>query len=508
MSPMKTSVDSGADRSFKGELTVHAGRPGATIHRNIYGQFAEHLGRCVYEGIWIGEDSPIPNVRGIRKDVVAALKRLNVPVLRWPGGCFADEYHWREGIGPRDRRPRRINTHWGGVIETNHFGTHEFFDLCEQIGAEAYICGNIGSGTPREMMEWVEYITSDSDSTLADLRRENGREKPWKLAYFGVGNESWGCGGNMRPEYYADNFRRYRTFVKNYSGNDVYAIACGSNGEDFNWTEALMSVAGAKMNGLSLHWYTLPTGVWAAKGSATDFREEQWHSTLRQTSRMEELIAGHSRIMDKHDPQKLVGMIVDEWGTWYDAEAEENPGFLYQQNTLRDAIVAGINLNIFHQHCDRVAMTNIAQMVNVLQAMILTDKERMIVTPTFEVFEMYKVHQGARLIPLDVSAPEYKLGDQAIASLSASASLDAAGKIHISIVNLDPNRRAEVSMQIDGFEGKGVVGRVLTADTMDARNTFEQPSAVKAAKFLGFEMTDAGMSLHLPGKSVVVLEIQ
>ncbi|HEY1922026.1 MAG TPA: alpha-N-arabinofuranosidase [Tepidisphaeraceae bacterium] len=508
MSPMKTSALKGTDQSGRGELTIHADRPAGIIHRNIYGQFAEHLGRCVYEGIWVGEDSAIANVRGIRKDVVAALRRLNIPVLRWPGGCFADEYHWREGIGTRDGRPRRINTHWGGVIETNHFGTHEFFDLCEQIGAEAYICGNVGSGTPREMMEWVEYITSDSDSTLANLRRANGREKPWKLAYFGVGNESWGCGGNMRPEYYADNFRRYRTFVKNYSGNEIYSIACGSNGEDYNWTEVLMNIAGAKMNGLSLHWYTLPTGVWAAKGSATDFSEEQWHSTLRQTLRMEELIAGHSRIMDKYDPKKLVGMIVDEWGTWYDAEKGENPGFLYQQNTLRDAIVAGVNLNIFHQHCDRVAMTNIAQMMNVLQAMILTDKEKMIVTPTFEVFEMFKVHQGARLIPVDVSAAPYKFGDQAIPSLSASASIDVSGKIHVSIVNLDVNRAAEVSARINGFRGRTVAGRVLTAEAMNARNTFEQPNAVTATKFSGFETTDDGMLLRLPAKSVVVLEIQ
>jgi alpha-N-arabinofuranosidase len=492
----------------KAELAIHADRPGGVIHRNIYGQFAEHLGRCVYEGIWVGEDSPIANLRGIRRDVVAALKRLNVPVLRWPGGCFADEYHWREGIGPRDQRVRRINTHWGGVIESNQFGTHEFFDLCEQIGAEAYLCGNVGSGTPREMMEWVEYITSDSDSALANLRRRNGREKPWKLAYFGVGNESWGCGGNMRPEYYADNFRRYRTFVKNYSGNTIYAIACGSNGEDFKWTDVLMNVARQQMNGLSLHWYSLPTGNWTAKGSSTNFGEEEWHSTLRQTLRMEELIAEHSRIMDKHDPKKGIGMIVDEWGTWYDAEPGSEPGFLYQQNTLRDAIAAAVNLNIFHRHCDRVAMTNIAQMVNVLQAMILTDKEKMIVTPTFEVFEMYKVHQGATLIPTEISASDYQLAGQSIPSIHASASRDVSGRIHLSIVNLDPNHPADVSAKLNGIRAGNVMGRVLTAEAMNARNTFERPDAVKAANFSGFEKKDDRISLHLPAKSVVVLEIQ
>jgi len=365
------------------ELTIRADEPRGTINRNVYGQFAEHLGRCVYEGIWVGENSPIPNTRGIRNDVVAALKNLDVPVVRWPGGCFADEYHWQDGIGPRDQRPRRINTHWGGVIETNQFGTHEFLDFCEQIGAEAYLCGNVGSGTPREMMDWVEYVTSDSPSTLASLRRRNGRQSPWKLPYFGVGNESWGCGGDMRPEFYADEFRRYRTFVKNYSGNHVQAIACGANGPDYNWTEILMDKAARRMNGLSMHWYSLATGDWVHKGSALNFAEDQWHSILRQTLRMDELIIQHARIMDKYDPDKRVGLVVDEWGTWYDVEPGTEPGFLYQQITLRDAIAAGINLNVFNRRCDRVVMANVAQMINVLQAMILTDKEKMVVTPTY-----------------------------------------------------------------------------------------------------------------------------
>jgi alpha-N-arabinofuranosidase len=490
------------------ELTVRAHEPRGTINRNVYGQFAEHLGRCVYEGIWVGEDSPIPNTRGIRNDVVAALKNLGVPVVRWPGGCFADEYHWQDGIGPRDQRPRRINTHWGGVIESNQFGTHEFLDFCEQIGAEPYICGNVGSGSPREMMDWVEYVTSDSDSALANLRRRNGREKPWKLPYFGVGNESWGCGGEMRPEFYADNFRRYRTFVKNYSGNHVQAIACGSNGTDYNWTEILMDRAARRMDGLSMHWYSLATGNWAHKGSALNFGEDEWHSLLRQTLRMDELIARHGRIMDKYDPDKRVGLVVDEWGTWYDVEPGTEPGFLYQQNTLRDAIAAGINLNVFNRHCDRVVMANIAQMINVLQAVILTDKEKMILTPTYEVFRMYKVHQGATLIPVDVSAPDYKLGDESIPSLSVSASRDSARRLHVSAVNLDPNRPAEASVKCVGVKVKTVTGRVLTADAMNAHNTFERPETVKATDFSEFKIGDETLTLHLPSKSVVVLEIQ
>src|SRR5205823_2614371 len=309
------------------QLTIRTDQPKGTINRNIYAQFAEQLGRCVYEGIWVGEDSPIPNTRGIRNDVVAALKKLNIPVLRWPGGCFADEYHWKDGIGPKEKRPRMVNTNWGYVTENNHFGTHEFFDLCEQLGCEAYVCGNVGSGTVQEMMEWVEYMTSDSDSTMANLRRQNGRDKPWKLAYFGVGNESWGCGGNMRPEFYADNYWRYNTFVKNYSKDyKVYRIASGSNGGDTNWTDVLVKLAGKFMNGISVHYYTLPTGKWDKKGAATGFTEEEWHVVLERTLHMDEVIKNHSEIMDKYDPQKKIGLIVDEWGTWYDVEPGTNPG--------------------------------------------------------------------------------------------------------------------------------------------------------------------------------------
>jgi alpha-N-arabinofuranosidase len=497
-----------ASQPLTAELTIRADQPKGTINRNIYGHFAEHLGRCIYEGIWVGENSPIPNTRGIRNDVVAALRNLNLPVLRWPGGCFADEYHWRDGIGPREKRPKRINTHWGGVIETNHFGTHEFMDLCEMIGAEAYICGNVGSGTPQEMMDWVEYLTSDSDSTLANLRRQNGREKPWKVAYFGVGNESWGCGGNMRPEYYANEYRRYATFIKNYSGNRIQKFACGSNGEDYNWTEVLMAQAGRQMHGLSLHYYTLPTGNWSRKGSATQFGEDQWHATLARTLRMEELIQKHSAIMDKYDPQKRVGMIIDEWGTWYDPEPGSTPGFLYQQNSLRDAIVAGINLNIFNRHSDRVQMANIAQTINVLQAMILTDKEKMLLTPTYHVFEMYKVHQGATLIPVELTAPEYKLGQAAVPSLHASASRHAGGRLHLTIVNLDPNRPAQVLTKIIGASAGKITGRVLTAPAINAINTFDKTDAVKPVPFAGIQVQGDQVTLSLPSKSVVVLEMQ
>ncbi|HVD92398.1 MAG TPA: alpha-N-arabinofuranosidase [Vicinamibacterales bacterium] len=490
------------------DMTVRADQPKGTISRNVYGQFAEHLGRLVYDGLWVGDGSAIPNTRGIRNDVIAALKNLQVPVLRWPGGCFADEYHWRDGIGPRAARPRRINTHWGGVIETNAFGTHEFMDLTELIGADAYISGNVGTGTPQELMEWIEYMTSDSDSTLAGLRKQNGRAAPWKVPYVGVGNESWGCGGNMRPEYYADLYRRYATFVKSYSGNRIQRYASGSNGEDYNWTDVLMAQVGRRMQGLSMHYYTLPTGNWDKKGSATRFDEQAWHATLARTLRMEELLQKHSAIMDKYDPEKRVGLIVDEWGTWYDVEPGTKPGFLYQQNSLRDAVAAAINLNLFHQHSDRVTMANIAQMVNVLQAMILTEKDKMLLTPTYHVFEMYKVHQDATSIPIELSSPPYRLGDATVPALHASASRDKAGRIHVSIVNLDPNRAAQVSMKIAGAASGRVTGRVLTAPTINAVNTFETPDAVRPVPFTDAAVQGDRITLTLPSKSVVVLEIQ
>lgn len=489
-------------------LVVNADLGSTRISKHIYGHFAEHLGRCIYEGLWVGEDSAVPNTRGIRNDVVAALKQIKVPVLRWPGGCFADEYHWKDGIGPREKRPAMINTHWGGVVENNHFGTHEFLDLIEQLGCDAYICGNVGSGTPQEMMEWVEYITSDAQSPMANLRRQNGRDKPWKLAYFGVGNESWGCGGNMRPEYYADNYRRFNTFVKNYSGQRIYRIACGADSFNYNWTEVLMGQAARQMNGLSLHYYTVLRGNWQDKGSATKFEEADWHNTMFQATKMEELVTKHGAIMDKADPQKRVGMIVDEWGTWHNVEPGTQGGFLYQQNSLRDALVAGLSLNIFNQHCDRVKMANIAQTINVLQAMILTAKEKMLVTPTYHVFEMYTVHHDATLLPADLTCADYALGSDKVPGLSVSASRDKAGVIHVSLCNLNPNAAAEVSCELQGTKRQNISGRVLTADAMQAHNTFDKPETVKPAAFSDCRVTEGGFTAKLPAKSVVVLELK
>ena len=502
------SLARAAETGLPNTLIVHADRGRHVIQRDIYGHFSEHLGRCIYEGYWVGEDSPIPNVRGIRQDVVEALRKLHLPVLRWPGGCFADEYHWKDGIGPRDQRPEMINTHWGGVVENNHFGTHEFLDLCEQLGAEPYVCGNVGSGSVQEMMEWVEYMTSDADSPVANLRRKNGREKPWPVRYFGVGNESWGCGGNMRPEYYADQYRRYSTFVKNYGTNRVFRIACGANVADYNWTEVLMREAGRRLDGLSLHYYTVTSGNWNRKGSATSFSEAEWHDTLREALTMDELITRHAAIMDRYDPQKRVALIVDEWGTWHDVEPGTNPGFLYQQNTLRDALVAALHFHIFQAHCDRVRMANIAQTVNVLQAMILTDKEKMLLTPTYHVFEMYHVHQDATMLPTTVTGANYTSGARTLPQVSASASRAKDGALHLSVANLHATLAAPLLCPFQGWTPRRASGRVLTADAINAHNTFDQPDRVRPTALDGVTVVDGQVRVVLPPRSVAVIELE
>ena len=491
------------------QLEIDAKRPGPVINRNIYGQFSEHLGHCIYDGIWVGKDSPIPNTHGYNTAVLEALRKLQVPVLRWPGGCFADEYHWRDGIGPQEKRPSMYNSHWGGVVEDNHFGTHEFLDMCEMLGIEPYVCVNVGSGSVEEAMEWVEYMTSDASSPMANLRRANGRDKPWKVHFIAVGNESWGCGGSMRPEYYADNLRRYNTFIKDYapSAKDrIYRVACGPNNDDYNWTDTVMRLAGDQMSGLSLHYYTIPSGVWQTKGSATAFGDDVYFSSLVQTLKMDELVRRHAAIMDKYDPAKRVGLVVDEWGIWTDVEPGTNPGFLFQQNSMRDAIIAALNLHIFQAHADRVVMANIAQMVNVLQSMVLTDHERTVLTPTYHVFEMLKVHQGAVSLPVALTTADCA-GGAGVPMVSASASRDAQGRVHLSLVNTDPHSPVVVSCTLRGIDAAAVTGRILTAGAATAHNTFEAPRAVEPQPFGAASLAGGVLRVPLPPLSVVILEI-
>jgi alpha-N-arabinofuranosidase len=487
------------------KMVINADLGKHTINRHIYGHFSEHLGRCIYGGYWVGEDSDIPNTRGIRNDVVEALKAIKIPNLRWPGGCFADEYHWMDGIGPRKDRPTMVNSHWGGVTENNHFGTHEFFDLCEQLECEPYICGNVGSGSPQEMSQWVEYITMDGKSPMADLRRKNGRKDPWPIKFWGIGNESWGCGGHMRPEFYADRYRQFMTYCRNYGDNKLFKIACGPHTTYYEWTDVLMrEISPLSMQGLTLHYYC---GSGKNSRHATEFEEEDWHHQLKSALFIEELLTRHATVMDRHDPEQKVQLIVDEWGAWHDVAKGSNPGFLYMQNSLRDALVAGVSLNCFHEHCDRVGMANIAQTVNVLQALILTEGARMLLTPTYHVFDMYKVHQGATLLPLDLKCDDYEFGEEAIPQVSASASLSENGTINISLCNLNPNKNARIKCDIRGADVSTVSGTVLTDKLITAHNTFDKPNAVKTRAFKGGKLEDNLLTFTLPSKSVVTLTL-
>ena len=494
-------------------IVVNAGLGNSRISRHIYGHFAEHLGRCIYDGLWVGEKSSIPNVRGIRSDVVEALKKIGIPNLRWPGGCFADEYHWMDGIGPKAARPKMVNTHWGGVTEDNSFGTHEFLDLCSQLDCEPYICGNVGSGTVQELSQWVEYVNFDGVSPMAELRRKNGRDRAWGVKFWGIGNENWGCGGLMRPEYYADLYRRYGIYCRQYGYNKLFKIACGPRNDDYHWTDVLMSQTFMEGNprnqlhGLALHYYTVPGEV-PHRGSATVFNEDEWFLTMKKALFMEELVSKHSAIMDKYDPRKKVALIVDEWGTWYDVEPGTNPGFLYQQNTMRDAVVAGIHLNIFNNHSDRVRMANIAQTVNVLQSVILTEGEKMVLTPTYHVFEMFKVHQGASLVPTIIESEDYATSRDSVPAVSASASRDDEGRIHLSLCNLDHAAEKSVTCEIAGAEVRTVEGRILKSESMRDANTFDAPARIVPTMFRDFSLGKNSLTVKMPPRSVAVLELR
>lgn len=498
------------------KLVINSGKKLSKIEKEIYGHFSEHLGRCIYEGIYVGENSPIPNVNGMRVDVVEALKKIKIPVLRWPGGCFVDEYHWMDGIGPKESRKKMINTHWGGVVEDNSFGTHEFFELCEQLGCEAYVNGNLGSGTVREMSEWVEYITFDGVSPMADLRKQNGHEAPWKVKFFGVGNENWGCGGNMNPDYYANEYRRYQTYVRDYKKDlHINKICCGANVADYEWTEGVLKTCfnhceekfHGHMDGLSLHYYVHPEG-WEIKGSATDFDEKVWYKTLSKAYYMDELIRRHGAIMDQYDPEKKIGMIVDEWGTWYTVEPGTNEGFLYQQNTIRDALVAGMTLNIFNKHSDRVKMANLAQMVNVLQAVILTEGADMVLTPTYHVFDMYKDHQNGILLDSSIESEQIGLEDDyQVPNLTESVSVSEDGTMHITVTNASLEQAVTVDTVIVDRKVKAVCGQIVSGE-MHQMNTFEHPDNVKVRTFDDVKITEDGLSFTLPACAVVHLTVK
>ena len=496
-------------QTSKVPVNIQVNNPQSTINKHIYGHFAEHLGRCIYDGFWVDESLPVEKKDRIRLDIVKALKDIQIPNLRWPGGCYADEYQWKNGIGVRAERPVTINSHWGGVVEDNSFGTHEFLELCELLECEPYISANVGSGTVYEMREWIEYLNFAGSSTLTEMRKANGHEKPWGVKFWGIGNESWGCGGEMTPEHYVNQYKNYTSFARNYSGNDLMKIACGPNSANYNWMEVCMkNIPHWMMWGISLHYYTIPTGNWGKKGSATEFDEKEYFNTMKNTLFMEELLQKHINIMDKYDPERKVGLVVDEWGIWTDVEPGTNPGFLFQQNSMRDALIAATTLNIFNNYSYRVKMANLAQTINVLQALILTDKEKMLLTPTYHVFDLYKVHQDATLIPVQKGHVEYQMGDGKIQSLNISASKDKNGVIHVSLVNMDPKKKITTELALEGAAFKNIGGKILTSAHFADHNTFDNPSKVKPGNFSGFKKNNDKLNVELPPLSVVVLEIK
>lgn len=487
------------------KLTIDTTQSNGVISRHLYGHFAEHLGRGIYDGFWKKDATGQYVIRG---DVVAALKELGVPNLRWPGGCFADYYYWQHGVGPKEERPMVVNNLWGGVTEDNSVGTHEFMELVAELESEPIVVGNVGSGTVQDMAAWWEYVNHPGPSPMAKRRTENGRAEPWNVRFWGVGNESWGCGGHMRPEFYADLYRQHATFLHGYGGLKPFRIATGPAGGDYNWTEVVMERAGRMIDGLDLHHYTLDGSWETKKGEAVDFDEGGWFRLMQRAQHMDELLTNHSAIMDAHDPEKRVWLIVGEWGTWHEQEKGSTPGFLYQQNTLRDALTASVTLDIFHQHVERVKMANIAQTINVLQAMILTDGERMLRTPTYHVFDMYKVHRDAKALSFELETGSYKLGDESIPAVSATASLDDAGRIHVSITNLDPNLARVVEIELAGQAARSVrSGRILTADAMNAHNTFDAPDSLVPQDFAGAKVVGGKLVVSLPAKSLVTLEL-
>ncbi|PJJ07780.1 alpha-N-arabinofuranosidase [Flavobacterium sp. 1] len=486
------------------EITIVKTENKTIINKHIYGHFAEHLGKCIYGGLFVGEDSNISNTKGVRNDIIKALKELKVPNLRWPGGCFADTYHWKDGVGPKKGRPGIVNRWWGGV-EDNSFGTHEFLDMCEALGTEPYLAGNVGSGSPRELEEWVQYVNYGSGTPMSDLRKKNDKEKSWKVAFWGVGNEMWGCGGNMTPEYYSNLYKQYATFMPNGNGGEkLFRVASGANGEDYHWTEVLMrDIPKGLMEAVALHWYSVMN--WEKKGSSTKFDESQYFGTMNSALKMEELVQKHSEIMDKYDQEKKIALVVDEWGGWYDTDEGAN-GALFQQNTMRDAMIAGVTLNVFNNHADRVRGANLAQIVNVLQAVILTDKEKMVLTPTYHVMKMYNVHQDAVLIPLKIESPKYIFDKKELPAISVSASKDKANLTHISLVNIDLKKENKIKIDLKELGIKNIKGYILSSSKVQDYNTFENPNKISPVVFNKFSIKNDKLEVTIPPFSVVVLE--
>ncbi len=487
------------------KVTLEASADAPKISKHIYGHFAEHLGRSIYDGFYVGDTSAIANKDGVRTDIIEALKEIKIPNLRWPGGCFADTYQWKDGIGPQKERPAMVNAWWGGVTEDNSFGTHNFLNLCEELGAEPFVSGNLGSGSVKDFTDWIQYTNHAEGSPMAKLRAENGREEPWNVKYWGIGNEMWGCGGNMTAEYYANIYKQYSTFMSSWENeNDLYRIAAGASGDDYHWTEVLMrDVPKSLIEAVGLHHYAVID--WENKGSATGYDQEIYFRSMEEALKMEKFVVKHSEIMDKYDPDKEIDLVVDEWGGWYDVEEGTNPGFLFQQNTMRDAMIAGATLNIFNNHSERVKMANLAQTVNDLQAVILTEGEKMILTPTYHVFKMYTVHHDAQLLPVDFISPKYTFEGESLPAISISASKDETGKINISLVNIDAKSEHKVEIDLAGLKINNIEGEILKSEKIQDYNSFDDPDKIGITEFKDFKLRNGALEVSLPPFSVVVL---
>lgn len=488
------------------QIEIEPAESGQIISRHIYGHFAEHLGRGIYDGFWSRSES---GEISIRQDIVDALKHIQVPNLRWPGGCFADYYFWKDGIGDPTERPSIVNNLWGGVTEDNSVGTHEFMKLVRLLDTEPIVVGNVGSGTVQEMAQWWEYMNHPGPSPMADLRKKNGDPEPFNVSFWGVGNESWGCGGNMRPEFYADQYRRFATFLHGYPNVRPFRIAAGAAGSDYHWTEVLMREAGSMMDGLDLHHYTI-IGSWEThKGHATDYTRDEWVELMVSTMEWRELLKNHTAIMDKYDPEKRVWLILGEWGTWHEPEEGSTPGFLYQQNTIRDALTASVSLDMFHRHLDRVKMANIAQTINVLQAMILTKGDQMILTPTYHVFDFYKVHHDAQYIDSHIKNNLYLDDDKIAPVISLSSSKDRKGRVNITISNIHYETDVPVEISLDTRNlGSITNSRILHGKTITDHNTFDRPNVVSPEGFTGAEISGSKIKLTIPARSLILLTVE
>ena len=460
-------------------ITILPKEPIGTIRPAVYSQFAEHIGGVIYDGVWVGPDSKIPNVQGIRKDIIDHVKRIGPVVVRWPGGCFADAYHWRDGIGPREKRPRR-HGRWRDDTESNQFGTHEFLTFCKLCGVEPYLAANVGTGTASEYQNWVEYCNAPAGATsLADERGANGDRDPFGVRYWGVGNESWGCGGKFTPEDYCREYRRFTEWVPNY-GVPLYLIAAGPNGNDVDWTRRFFAKwadgARAPIRGWSPHYYCGTTG------HATKFTDDQWYEMLEKANRMERLIGDQWAAMGEFDREHKVKLIIDEWGTWHPEGTEINKRHLFEQmGTLRDALVAGLTLDTFNRHADKVDMANIAQLVNNLQSLFLADGDKFVATPNFHVFETYRPHQGAQAVRLDVQAPEvgFKAGgrDAKVFRVAGSASRNERG-LTLTLVHTHASEPAEIVVRVRDAKIARARHTTLTHKALNAHNTFERPDEV------------------------------